>query len=124
MDLRLDPATGDLDLSTGTIEVVDGVEATGQKITIRLQFFRGEWFLDERIGIRYFQEVLGQKLRKNLVERIFRETVLTTPGVLSIENFELSFDGPTRALSISFLAMTVADDVPVAFDLTFIVGAA
>lgn len=121
MDLKLDPATGDLDLSSGTIELVDGVDAIGQQVAIRLQFFLGEWFLDERIGLPYFEEIIGQKLRKNIVDEIFKDTILTVPGIAKFEAFSLLFDGITRTLTISFTATTDTSE-PLVFERAFILG--
>lgn len=108
-DLRLDPATGDLQLTGGSITLVTGADAIAQQIRIRVKFFLGEWFLDTRIGVPYFQKILGKKPRRALLDFIFRKLLLTTPGVASIDSFSQTFDGPTRTLLLSFVVTTVAD---------------
>lgn len=40
----------------------------------------------------------------DVVRGIFRDTIIETPGVASIESLELSIDAVTRTLSITFQA--------------------
>jgi hypothetical protein len=97
----------DLDLAAGDLILVTGVDAIAQDLDIRLNTFKGEWFLDTRIGVPYFQEILGEKPRLVALKGIFREAILLTPGVQSISDFVLSYDGPTRVLSLSFLVASI-----------------
>lgn len=90
-DLKIDPTTGDLDLSSGTVELVTGIDAIAQNLRIRLQMFKGEWHLDERQGMPYFQEILGQKYKPALLIPIFQEAILETAGVIAIKSFSLDF---------------------------------
>jgi hypothetical protein len=111
MDLRLDPSTNDLALTAGSPTLVSGAGAIAQQLRIRMKFFLGEWFLDTRLGIPYFQKILGKKRRKNLIDSIFRKAISTTPGVKTIDSFEQTFDGATRTLLLSFTVTTQADEV-------------
>lgn len=99
-------ASGDLDLSTGSVRLVEGIAAVAQRIRIRLRRFRGEWFLDVNAGVPYFQDILSRKYKQALVEGILRSEILSTPGVLSILEFALDFDGRTRTLSLNFRVLT------------------
>lgn len=120
--LRLDADTGDLDLSSGTVRLVDGADEIAQKIRIRLRFFLGEWFLDTRLGVPWFQKVLGKKRKKAIVDVYIKRVVLTTPGVQSIDSFSMTFDGVTRKLSVSFTCVTTAGEVLTFDDLFLIEG--
>lgn len=44
MDLKLDIASDDIDVSTGDLVLVEGTDAIIQHLQIRLRFFLGEWF--------------------------------------------------------------------------------
>lgn len=121
MDLLLNPSTGDLEISTGSIQTVESTNEIAQQLRIRLRFFLGEWFLDTRLGVPYFQSILGKKLRGNLIEAYFRKTILTTPGVTTLANFRQSFDGASRQLSVTFTVTTTLGEVLV-FDEEFIVA--
>lgn len=97
---------GDLDFSTGNYTKVTGVEAIAQDCETRLRTFLGEWFLDTRIGVPYYQDILGQKPRIPVVRNIFRKAVLTTPGVINVTDLNVTYDGATRELSVSFIGET------------------
>lgn len=101
-DLRLDPTTGDLDVSGGTLHLTSGTEAIEQSIKIRLQFFKGEWFLDPTAGVDYFGEVLVKNPDTNAVAALFRAKILETPGVASVDSLKLDYDSQARTLSITF----------------------
>lgn len=110
-DLKLD-ANGDLEIGPdGDLIIVRGVDAIMQHLRIRLQFFRGEWFLDTRLGIPYYEEVLRKAPDLNVVQSLFREAILTTPGVLSISEFALDYDGVARKLSLDFQALTTEGEL-------------
>lgn len=120
MDLALS-STNDLDLSVGgTPRLIDGTDAAAQQIRIRLRFFLGEWFLDQRLGIPYYQQILGHKSRPKLLEDAMRRAIVTTPGVARLLTLSTSFDGHTRAVSVSFRA-TLDTSVTLDFTHAFIV---
>jgi hypothetical protein len=100
MDLKLN-ANHDLLIEDGDLVLVDGVDAVAQDVDIRLQFFLGEWFLDTRLGVPYYQQILGAKPRLGAVASIIRKAIFTTPGVVSISDFSIDWEGATRTMSIS-----------------------
>ena len=106
MDLKLDE-NGDLAIENDDLVLVDGLEAIVQDCEVRLNFFFGEWFLDTRLGVPWFQRILGQKPRLVAVKSIIKKAILTTPGILSIIDFDLNWDSARRNLSIEFRANTV-----------------
>ena len=106
--LKLNLTTNDLDLSSDGIELIEGDDEMIQKLVIRFQFFLGEWFLDRRIGIPYFQSVLVKNPNIPFVRSVFRQTILTTPGVADLQNYDLDYDPLTRKLEVDFEA--VKDD--------------
>jgi hypothetical protein len=101
MDLKLD-SNHDLAIENNDLVWIDGVDAVAQDVLIRLQFFLGEWFLDTRLGVPWFQKILGEKPRAPLVNQILRKAILTTPGMISINDFTTSYDGVTRKLTVEF----------------------
>jgi hypothetical protein len=105
-DLKL-TTDHDLEFSGGDLVLLDGVDAIAQDCDIRMMTFLGEWFLDTRIGVPYFEKILGEKPRLVALKGIFRDAIMSTPGIESISDFQIDFDGLSRELSISFLADTV-----------------
>jgi len=109
MDLKLTTAH-DLDFSTGDLVLLTGTDAIAQDCEVRLQFFLGEWFLDNRLGVPWFQRILGQKPKLQAVSEILQRAALSTPGLESLSNWELDYEGTTRTLSISFVGHATDGD--------------
>lgn len=82
-----------------------------QDILCRLRTFEGEWFLNVNLGLPYFQQVLVKNPDVALVAAEYKETILTTPGVKSLDKFTLDIDRLTRRLFVTFTCSTVAGKV-------------
>jgi hypothetical protein len=98
--LKLDPASGDLDLTGGRLNLVTGPEEIAQKLRVRYRFFRGEFFADERVGIPYFDKIFIKNPSFSAIQAIYREATITCPGIVAVEEFTMVFDPPTRKLTI------------------------
>ena len=110
-DIRLG-TDGDVYLNEDNdLELIEGVEAIAQDVSTRLQTFLGEWYLDERIGLPYFQEILGQKPRLGLVRSLYNDAIIATPGINTLNDLSIDYDATTRALSVTFRADTVSGDL-------------
>ncbi|NIQ91014.1 MAG: hypothetical protein GWM98_04690 [Nitrospinaceae bacterium] len=107
-DLKLDE-NGDLAIEDGDLVIVRGREAIAQDLDIRLQFFQGEWFLDLRLGVPWYQDILGEKPRFNILKGIFRQVILGTNGVEGITDFRMTWDGVTRTIGLSFSVVSAED---------------
>lgn len=105
-DLKIDDATGDMVLPP---VLAVGVDAVRQRLLIRLKFFRGEWFLDLRQGLPYYEQVLVKTPSLPLVESVFRRAILSTPGVLSIQKMSVTFLRPERRLVIDPLEILLTN---------------
>lgn len=106
MDLKLG-ADGDLVIDNDDFALVDGADAIAQDISTRLQFFQGSWFLDIRLGMPYYQRILGKKARLNVIKSIFAEAISSTAGVTAINDLVVDFDGLTRAVSVVSRVSTI-----------------
>jgi hypothetical protein len=60
--------------------VTAGASYAAQRITVSLDVFLGEWFLDKRIGIAYFRDLLVHSPNSDTVRRHSRDTILLTDG--------------------------------------------
>lgn len=101
----LNPDIHDLELTAdGKLLLVEGAEYVGQAIKIRLQFLKGEWYLDLREGVPYLQTLFQRGASDELIRRVLQDAVAKAPGVKSIISFDLSIDRQTRELSVSFEA--------------------
>jgi len=105
---------GDTALEKGDLVLVDGVDAIEQHLRIRLKTFKGEWFLDQRAGMPYFQSILVKAPNLPVIVGIYRKAILTTPGVTGVDDLAVNFDAATRSLSVRFSAQT--SDGPISYD--------
>lgn len=118
----LDPITNHLDLSGASLKLVTDPNAEiRQKIAVRLRFFRGEWFLDQNIGMPYFQNILVKNPNLPMIQSLYREAIVTVPGVSDVKNFTYTFDGKIRRLSLDFQVITDTSQV-LDFNQIFIIG--
>lgn len=97
---------GTLPLLNGDFVLVDGAERVRQQIEIRLNLWRGEWFLDSDFGTPYTSEVLGKGVNPEAAVSAIKREVLAVDGVTSIESLTYSVAKETRKLSLSFAART------------------
>lgn len=128
MDIKLsyrvdaeNPIPGDIFLQNGQMVLTSEVaEATAQRLRIRLCFFKGEWYLDQRLGIPYFSEVFVKNPNLNRLKSMFRSVILSTEGVATVSRLKLTMDRETRAATLTFKALTT-DGVDLDFSEPFIV---
>lgn len=104
-DLALDPATGDLALTGGAASLVEGDAAIAQLWAHHLTLFRGEWFLDQDLGIDYQNDVLEKGVRPNVLRAIFTAATLEVPGIAQVRDLRLALDRKTRILSVGIDAL-------------------
>lgn len=101
-DLALN-STGQLILET------DAVIAAAVKLKHRFQFFKGEWWLDTRLGVPYFDVVFGQKNPNlEIIKRMIRRIILSCPPITDVKRLDLYFVKKDRLLAFEFEA--VAED--------------
>ena len=105
-DIALDYTgqTGDLDLTGHRLNLTTGTAAIEQQVRLRVRYFEGSWFLDERQGIPYFRSILIKAPDLELVESLFRTAIRGTPGISTVNSMELTLDAPTRTLAVQFTA--------------------
>lgn len=104
MDLALDPLTGDLKLSNGDLTLVKDADAVAQYLRQKLKLFQTEWFLDETVGIPYFDQVFVKNPKQVIIDSVFKTAILNTPGVVELLSYAALLDGPTRSLTLIFQA--------------------
>ncbi len=104
MDLALDPLTGDLKLTNGDLTVVKDADAVAQFLRQKLKLFQTEWFLDESVGVPFFDQVFVKNPKQVIIDTIFKREILNTPGVVELLSYSAILDGPTRKLTLTFQA--------------------
>lgn len=107
MDLLLDRDTHDMVFVNGATPVTqDRRDVVAQRLKIKLMTFLGEWFLDQDIGVPYFQRIFAKQSSRASVDAIFQQQILTTEGVVQILEYNSSLESSTRTFSFTFRVLT------------------
>lgn len=109
----LNPIKGDLALDeTGDLAWFKPSEAdleTLQRLRTRLGLFRGEWFADKRVGLPWYQRILGRKDVSDASKRaIFARVIRTCPGVASLDTLSLEDTAVPREKALVFTGRLVS----------------
>jgi hypothetical protein len=100
----------------GTVDPARGLdealEAYRQDLAVRMHVFSGEWFLDEDVGLPYYQTILIKNPQAAAIQAVFREALLEAPYVKEITSLDLSYDGQLRKLTVKWRVQTDAGDLP------------
>ena len=105
-DIQIDTVTEDIELVGNDFVLTEGVDAISQHLSQRLKTFLNEWFLDNRIGVPYFEHVLKKNFDPVIVDTVFKKEIINTPGVLELLAFNADLDKVARTLQITFKART------------------
>ena len=101
------PIEGDLELTDGQLTLTEEtLEATRQRVGIRLKTFLGEWYLDQNIGLPIWQRILVKAPNLGSIASLIRREILGTPGIASVQSVKTNLDRRTRELRVSFSATT------------------
>jgi len=117
IDLLLD-SDGEIDLTSGGVELSSGIQAVAQGIRIAILFVQGEWFLNLDEGVPWFENdtvittkaIMGQRFDEIKVLSALRTAILGVPGVLSIAALGVEFNGATRGIAVTWRARTEFGD--------------
>ena len=110
-DLLIDDQSKDLVLSNGDLVLNSGIVAVKQFLEARLGFFKGEWFLDLDSGVPYYEEVLKKNPDPIVLDGIFKDTILSTPGIIGLDSFSMELDTNTRELRLNFKARSLDGEI-------------
>ena len=106
IDLKLDEISWDLDITNQDIQTVSGIEGIQQHLRQRYQMFKGEYYYDKTRGIPYHDDLFVKSPNPIIVDTIFKQVTLDTPGIIELLKFDLDFDRTTRELNIDLKVKT------------------
>lgn len=110
MNIGID-ANGDWDMSAGELVFVNGAEEIRQFLIQKLRTVFQEWFLDARLGLPYFEQIFQKRPDPVVVESIFINEIVSTPGLVSLVEFDLNLNEVTRTLELDMRATTVDGEI-------------
>ena len=117
MDIQLNKY-GHISLQGGRLQLVtDRPLLVAQRLSVRLRTYLGEWFLDTKMGVDWFADILLKNVSKQTVDSILQNEILKDEYVLRIitfksavieRNYECSFTveikNVERTVEIKYLA--------------------
>ncbi len=111
-DLAIDQNTGDVLIVNGGPVLVEGADAIGQRIYMKLRTFRGEHFLDQRAGLPYHDRILIRGANEADLFQIYQDGILSVPGVETVDKLVIDFgDSDTRTLRVTADITTTEGEV-------------
>ncbi len=114
LSLELSPASpnfGDLVLLNGDLVINSGTDAIKQNVLQRLKTYLGEWFLDNRIGLPFYQQILVKNPDQGVIDGILQNAILDTPGIVSLNKYLATLERGTRKLTVAFTATATSGTV-------------
>ena len=94
--------TGDLVVVDGLLVRVETADAVRQNLRQRLITFFGEWFLDKTLGVPYFEHVFKKQINASVLDAIFKNVIINTPGVTELLEFDIDVETSTRLMTLIF----------------------
>lgn len=103
------PDVGDLylDESGDAVLLTSLADEVATRLATRFNFFRGEWFLDQRLGTPYFESILVKGPRDSILRSVLSQVITGCSGVATLDSLDLSVSSDGH-LSVVF-ACTCAD---------------
>jgi len=107
-NLYLNSLTGDIDIKNFNLRFTESqTEWLSQKLKNKLKTFFGEWFVNQTLGIEYFQKILKKQVNLNQVGTILKKEIKNTNGVNKIINFKVDYDRNLRKFIVDFEILTI-----------------
>ena len=104
LSIHIDAIDYDFRIIGGRLQRVTGADAVAQRLRVRLHAYLGEWFLDRRFGLPWYDgEMLGAS-NSRLISPLIRREILKDPEVEAVLSFAVSQIG--RQLSIQATVRT------------------
>ena len=95
-------STHDIALSSSDIKFAEDSNIVKQRLTIRLQFALGEWFLNNTVGLPFAQFIFLQGSNLADIHSVFRKEIKDTTGVSDITKLELTPAASNKSLQVDF----------------------
>lgn len=89
---------GDIDISSGDLSLKGNEK---QKVFIYFRIFEGEWFLDKKLGVPYFQYILQKGITKESIDMVISNKLNICLGAKNVKKFSSSIDDDTKEYSFN-----------------------
>lgn len=78
---------------------IDGPEQIAQRLQIKLNTWRGEWFADTRRGLDWMEWEQDAAPDVPIIEAQIRDKIRSTPGVTGVSDLDVEFEDGTISAS-------------------------
>lgn len=92
-------------LKNGDLKLVDGESRIKQHIVVGLRIIKGDWFLDYRAGIDYFN---GLKIYSKILKAEIKDAISEVIGVSGIRKYSFKKDKELFKVSADVIASNQA----------------
>ncbi len=107
IDLELNTAN-DLKIEEYDLQLIKDEDQVAQNISIKLQMYQGEWFLNTKAGVPYYESILVKNPDGAAIDSLLKKAILTVDGVNELLEYEADFDEDiARLLTVSFKVNTI-----------------
>ena len=94
-------------IQSNSVVLLDGDAAISERVTERLRFVVGEWFLDATAGVPYYTALLGRNASAELVGVELANEAREIEGVANVRVRSVSLSRATNVLDISLAIETI-----------------
>ena len=117
-DIKLDNQTHDLIYENGDLKLtLNQSESLAQRLKVKLSTFQGEWFLNDQLGLPYYQRIFTKGVSKATVDTIYLRAISSEPEVIQVLDFDSSMDNANRIYSLSFKVRSMNDPNPIPIEI-------
>ncbi len=96
----------DMHLAGSGFAIVRDADYVTQAIKTKLQLYQGEWFLNLKKGVPWFQEIFVAPADVGRAGALIQAEILAVEGVQYLSKYDNTFDAGIRELTITFDAVT------------------
>jgi hypothetical protein len=92
----------DMTLDGGDIAFTDSDNEVEQRLLSRLQFIKGEWFLDVTAGLPYPQIIFEAGTSLDDIYALLSQKIKDTDGVETLDNLNITVNADERNITVEF----------------------
>jgi len=93
--------------------LIDDNDELTQKIKIRLQFIKGEWFLNTNTGVDYYGLIWKKNPDIAEIDRHIKAEVLSINGITAFIEYTSNLDRVNRIFTVSFRVTSIYGDIDI-----------
>jgi len=106
LDIGLNRDTHDLEFIDNDIVIVETQDQLDQTLKIRLLFFQGEWYLDIKQGLPFYEKILVKNPNLPDIDNIIKAEIIDTPEVQELLSYSSDYDPLLRTYAVRFKVRT------------------